>query len=58
MTKHIKIIGNHDLDESPFAYRRLDEVLAYHQDSVEVVHRLKPMAVLMAGPGEFDPYKD
>ncbi len=47
-----------DLDESPMAYRRLDEVLAYHATSTRVLHRLAPFAVVMAGEGEFDPFKD
>jgi tRNA-splicing ligase RtcB len=47
-----------DLDESPMAYRRLPEVLAHHEDSVRVLHRLRPFAVIMAGDGELDPYKD
>ncbi len=55
--KGILLVGG-DLDESPMAYRRLDEVLKYHEDSVKVVNRLRPIAVLMAGKGERDPYKD
>lgn len=47
-----------DLDESPMAYRRLDAVLAYHTESTKVVHRLRPFSVVMAGAGEFDPFKD
>ncbi len=47
-----------DLDESPMAYRRLDEVLAFHADSARVIHRLRPFAVVMAGSGEVDPFKD
>ncbi len=47
-----------DLDESPMAYRRLPDVLAYHAASVKVLHTLKPVAVVMAGAGEFDPFKD
>jgi tRNA-splicing ligase RtcB len=47
-----------DLDESPMAYRRLHEVLAHHASTVRVLHRLRPFGVVMAGPGEFDPYKD
>lgn len=47
-----------DLDESPMAYRRLPEVLAYHSESVKVLHTLRPFAVAMAGAGEFDPFKD
>lgn len=45
-------------DESPHAYKRLDDVLAAHAGSIEVVHRLRPFGVAMAGEGEFDPYKD
>ena len=47
-----------DLDESPMAYRRLDEVLAHHAASVRVLHKLRPFAVVMAGDGEFDPFED
>jgi tRNA-splicing ligase RtcB len=47
-----------DLDESPMAYRRLPEVLDNHAGTVRVLHRLRPFAVAMAGPGEFDPFKD
>ncbi len=47
-----------DLDESPMAYRRLDEVLAHHAGTVRIQHRLRPFAVAMAGRGDFDPYKD
>jgi tRNA-splicing ligase RtcB len=46
------------LDESPMAYRRLDQVLEHHADSVRVLHRLRPLAVLMAGANEIDPFKD
>lgn len=44
-------------DESPFVYRRLDDVLRL-QPGIEIEHRLRPLAVVMAGPDEFDPYKD
>jgi tRNA-splicing ligase RtcB len=47
-----------DLDESPMAYRRLDDVIAHHDGTVRVLHRLSPFAVAMAGSGEFDPFKD
>jgi tRNA-splicing ligase RtcB len=53
----VTLIGA-DLDESPMAYRRLDDVLAHHGASTRVVHRLRPFAVVMAGDGEFDPFKD
>jgi tRNA-splicing ligase RtcB len=53
----VTLIGA-DLDESPMAYRRLPEVLAYHSGTVKVLHTLRPFAVAMAGAGEFDPFKD
>lgn len=53
----VTLIGA-DLDESPMAYRRLPEVLAHHSNSVKVLHTLRPFAVVMAGEGEFDPFKD
>ena len=46
------------LDESPHAYRRLPEVLAAQQGTIEIVHTLRPLVVVMAGADEFDPYKD
>jgi tRNA-splicing ligase RtcB len=45
-------------DEAPAAYKRLDEVLAQHGESVRVLHRLTPIGVAMAGGDIFDPYKD
>ncbi len=53
----VTLIGG-DLDESPMAYRRLPDVLTCHAESVRVLHRLRPFAVVMAGAGEFDPFKD
>ncbi|MCB1021464.1 MAG: RtcB family protein [Acidobacteria bacterium] len=46
------------VDESPHCYKRLPEVLAEHAATVEIVHRLHPIGVAMAGPEVFDPYKD
>ncbi len=46
------------LDESPHAYRRLPEVLEAQGDTIEVLHTLRPLVVVMAGANEFDPYKD
>ena len=46
------------LDESPHAYRRLPEVLAAQEGTVEVLQRLRPVIVVMAGADEFDPYRD
>lgn len=56
-SRGVTLIGA-DLDESPMAYRRLPEVLAHHAKSIKVVHTLRPFAVVMAGAGEFDPFKD
>lgn len=36
-------------DESPFVYRKLQEVLDAHEGTIEVVHVLKPIGVAMAG---------
>lgn len=46
------------LDESPHAYRRLPNVLAAQGATIEVLHTLRPLVVVMAGADEFDPYKD
>lgn len=53
----VTLIGA-DLDESPMAYRRLDDVLAHHASTIKVLHRLRPFVVAMAGANEFDPWKD
>jgi tRNA-splicing ligase RtcB len=45
-------------DESPHVYRRLPEVLAAHEGTIEVEHWLRPLGVAMAGENEHDPYKD
>lgn len=45
-------------DESPHVYKRLPDVIAAHDDTIEIVHTLKPIGVAMAGPNVFDPYKD
>lgn len=55
--KGVMLVGG-DLDESPMAYRRLDQVLAYHEGTIRVTHVLRPILVLMAAAGTRDPYKD
>ena len=45
-------------DESPHVYRRLTEVLAAQEGTIDVLHTLRPLIVVMAGEDEFDPYKD
>jgi tRNA-splicing ligase RtcB len=56
-TRGVYLIGA-DLDESPMAYRRLPEVLVEHGSTIRVLHTLRPFAVVMAGEGEIDPWKD
>jgi tRNA-splicing ligase RtcB len=46
------------LDEAPQAYRRLPQVLAAQQGTIEVLHTLRPLVVVMAGAREWDPYRD
>jgi tRNA-splicing ligase RtcB len=52
------ILRGGGLDESPHAYRRLPEVLAAQGSTIETLHTLRPLVVVMAGANEFDPYKD
>ena len=52
------ILKGGDRDESPHVYRRLHEVLKVHEKTINVLHTLKPLGVVMAGKNEFDPYKD
>jgi tRNA-splicing ligase RtcB len=62
MTEWVKaknvVLRGGGLDESPHAYRRLPDVLAAQEGTVEVLHTLRPLIVVMAGENEFDPYKD
>ncbi len=46
------------LDESPYAYKRIEQVLDAHKNTVKVLHTLKPIGVCMAPEREFDPYRD
>ena len=45
-------------DEAPECYKKLRDVLAYHGDTIRVLHTLLPIGVAMAGRDEFDPFKD
>jgi len=45
-------------DEAPGAYKRLSEVLSYHEGTVRILHTLTPLGVAMAGADTYDPYKD
>jgi tRNA-splicing ligase RtcB (3'-phosphate/5'-hydroxy nucleic acid ligase) len=52
------ILRGGGLDESPHAYRRLPAVLAAQEGTIELLHTLTPLIVVMAGADELDPYKD
>ncbi|MDQ6827277.1 MAG: hypothetical protein M3081_00245 [Gemmatimonadota bacterium] len=52
------ILRGGGLDESPHVYRRLPDVLAAQGGTVEVLHTLRPLIVVMAGADELDPYRD
>jgi tRNA-splicing ligase RtcB (3'-phosphate/5'-hydroxy nucleic acid ligase) len=52
------ILRGGGLDESPHVYRRLTSVLAAQEGTVQVLHTLEPLVVVMAGANELDPYKD
>lgn len=45
-------------DEAPECYKNLDSVLSCQGETIEVLHRLHPIGVAMAGQDTFDPYKD
>lgn len=45
-------------DEAPQVYKKLPEVLTYHEGTIEILHTLTPLIVCMAGENEFDPFKD
>jgi tRNA-splicing ligase RtcB len=52
------ILRGGGLDEAPHAYRRLPDVLSAQGETIEVLHTLTPVIVVMAGENEYDPYKD
>ena len=56
-SKQIELRGG-AADEAPGAYKRLDEVLAAHADTIQINHRLTPIGVAMASAEVFDPFKD
>jgi tRNA-splicing ligase RtcB len=56
-TKGVVLRGG-GLDESPHVYRRLPEVLEAQGETIEVLHTLRPLIVVMAGANELDPYRD
>lgn len=46
------------LDESPYAYKRIEDVLQAHGATIKILHTLTPIGVAMAPEKEYDPYKD
>ncbi len=56
-SKGVHLFGG-GADEAPACYKKLEDVLAYHQDSIAIETRLTPLVVCMAGSGVKDPYKD
>ena len=52
----IVVLGS-GADEAPGAYRQLRPVLEAH-DNIAIEHWLTPLGVIMAGPNEYDPYRD
>lgn len=47
-----------DVDEAPQAYKRIEEVLRFHHETIKILHTLRPIGVCMADNRTFDPYKD
>ena len=47
-----------DLDESPYAYKRIEQVIEAHKGTINIIHILTPIGVAMADSRDFDPYKD
>lgn len=52
------ILRGGGLDEAPQAYRRLPDVLKAQGPTVDIVHTLRPLIVVMAGADVYDPFKD
>lgn len=52
------VLRGADVDEAPHAYKRIDRVLEHHNQTIRVLHTLKPLGVAMAGADIRDPYKD
>lgn len=56
-TKNIELRGA-GADEAPQCYKKLEEVLQYHTDTIKVINHLHPIGVAMAPAEVADPYKD
>ncbi len=46
------------IDESPFCYKRIEQVLEAHSSTVKILHTLTPIGVCMADERDYDPWKD
>ena len=55
--RHIELRGA-GADEAPECYKKLTEVLSYHEGTLKILHELTPIGVAMAGSDTYDPYKD
>lgn len=47
-----------DVDEAPQCYKRIEDVLAQHDETIVIEEVLNPVIVCMAGENTIDPYKD
>ncbi len=57
--RHVGVeLRGSDLDESPYAYKRIENVLGAHKDTIKILHTLTPIGVCMADDRTYDPYKD
>ncbi len=52
------VLRGADTDEAPQAYKRLEEVLRFHDDALRILHVLRPIGVAMAGPEVRDEFRD
>ena len=57
ITREGVILRGGGLDESPHAYRRLPEVLTAQGATIDILHRLRPIVVVMAPDRSHDPYR-
>lgn len=56
-TKGIVLRGG-GADEAPECYKPLRHVLAHHEGTLDITHRLTPIGIAMAAEDMYDPYKD
>ena len=56
-SKNVELRGA-GVDEAPQCYKRIEDVLKAHSNTIKVLHVLNPIGVCMASDKEFDPYKD